>query len=148
MTTQSIVAEYDLPHSVAKVWRALTEPKLVSAWLMTTDISAEVGHKFTFQAQPMGDWDGVVRCEVLEVIPGKRFRYSWVGGKNIPDKYVTALDSVVDWTLTPTTTGGTLLRLEHSGFTAANAMAYEMMGKGWRGHVRERMETLLSEMLG
>ena len=145
MTTQSIIAEYDLPHAPAKVWRALTDPALVSKWLMTTDIAATVGHQFTFRAQPMGDWDGIVRCEVLEVVPLQRFRYSWVGGKNLPEKYVTHLDSVVDWTLTPTATG-TLLRLEHSGFSAANAVAFDMMGKGWRGHVKDRLTSVLAEL--
>jgi uncharacterized protein YndB with AHSA1/START domain len=32
--TQSISMEFDLPHPPAKIWRALTEPELLAAWLM------------------------------------------------------------------------------------------------------------------
>ena len=64
MSTQSIEVDYDLPQSADKVWRVLTEPALLSKWLMTTDIKPELGHKFTFQAQPIpGQWDGRVSCE-------------------------------------------------------------------------------------
>jgi hypothetical protein len=31
---QSIALEYELPHPPAKVWRALTDPALLAAWLM------------------------------------------------------------------------------------------------------------------
>ena len=56
-TKQSIVVDYDLAQSPAKVWRALTEPELVAAWLMPNDLRAEVGHRFTFRAQPMPGGD-------------------------------------------------------------------------------------------
>jgi uncharacterized protein YndB with AHSA1/START domain len=36
--TQSISMEYDLPYPPAKVWRALTEPELLAAWLMLNDM--------------------------------------------------------------------------------------------------------------
>ena len=142
-TTQSIVVEYDLPRPPEKVWRALTEPALVAAWLMASDIRAVVGHRFTFRAQPMPGWDGVVQCEMLAVEPYQRLSYSWRGGSDELDGYGGRLDTVVTWTLTPTKSGGTLLRLEHSGFTARNAFAVENMGKGWRGKVGERIAQLL-----
>jgi len=50
--TQSISLKYDLPHPPAKVWRALTEPELLAAWLMANDMRALVGHRFTFKQQP------------------------------------------------------------------------------------------------
>lgn len=49
------------------------------------------------------------------------------------------LDTEVRWTLAPSASGGTLLRLEHSGFTPANAFALDAMGKGWRGKLAERI---------
>ncbi len=48
--TQSIAMEYDLPHPPAKVWRALTEPELLAAWLMVNNMRPLVGHSFTFKA--------------------------------------------------------------------------------------------------
>mgnify|MGYP002138872653 CR=1 FL=1 len=54
--------------------------------------------------------------------------------------YGGKLDTVVTWTLSPTASGGTKLRLEHSGFTAKNAFAFENMGKGEAQARRELME--------
>ena len=141
--TQSIVVDYDLPRSPEVVWRALTEPALLAKWLMENDINPVVGHRFNFRAQPTPGWDGVVHCEVLEVQPHKLLRYSWKGGSNqIQQGYGSPLDTVVTWTLS-STSFGTRLHLEHSGFTAGNAFAYENMSKGWRGKIAERIEQVL-----
>jgi uncharacterized protein YndB with AHSA1/START domain len=139
--TQSIVVEYDLPRPPEKVWRALTEPELLAAWLMPNDIRPTVGHRFTFRAQPIGGWDGVVQCEVLEAQPYERLVYSWRGGGDAP---AMRLDTRVTWTLAPTASG-TRLRLEHSGFTAANAFAFDSMSKGWRGKLAERIRQVLEQ---
>src|SRR5216684_6808668 len=104
--TRSISLEYDLPHPPAKVWRTLTEPALLAKWVMSNDIEPLVGHRFTFRAEPMPWWDGIVHCEVLEVEPHRRLRYSWRSGGSSP------LDTVVTWTLAPTQSGGTRLALE------------------------------------
>jgi uncharacterized protein YndB with AHSA1/START domain len=143
-TTQSIVVEYELPRPPEKVWRALTEPALLAAWLMENDIRPVVGHRFTLRAQPMPGWDGVVHCEVLEVEPHRRLRYSWRGGSDQLEGYGGRLDTTVTFTLTPTASGGTLLRLEHDGFTPKNAFAFENMGKGWRGKLAQRIEAVLA----
>jgi uncharacterized protein YndB with AHSA1/START domain len=142
--TQSIVVEYDLPESPEKVWRALTEPRLLAAWLMPTDIRPEVGHRFTFQTQPVADWDGVVHCEVLVVEPPTRLRYSWRGGSAQRQGYGHEIDTVVTWTLARRPDGGTLLRLDHDGF-AQGAYAFERMNQGWRGKVAERMSQVLAQ---
>lgn len=140
---QSIVVEYDLPDAPKKVWRALTEPKLLEAWLMSNDIRAEVGHRFQFKAQPVPGWDGTVHCEVLEVLPERRLVYSWRGGSQKLDGYGHELDTVVTWELTATANGGTHLRLEHSGFDP-DSYAFKMMGQGWRGKVAERIGQALA----
>jgi uncharacterized protein YndB with AHSA1/START domain len=49
---ESIVVECDLPEPPEKVWRALTVPELLAAWLMPNDIRAEVGSRFSFQPRP------------------------------------------------------------------------------------------------
>ena len=135
-TNQAITVEYELPYPPAKVWRALTEPELLAAWLMDNNIRPEVGHRFNFKSKPIGNWDGTVHCEVLAVDAPKLFCYSWRGGD---------LDTVLTFTLTPTPSG-TLLILEHDGFELpANAFAFDAMGKGWRGKVRERLIQILTE---
>jgi uncharacterized protein YndB with AHSA1/START domain len=49
--TEQIVVEYSFPQPPAHVWRALTEPELLAAWLMPNDIAPVVGHKFNFRTQ-------------------------------------------------------------------------------------------------
>ena len=122
----NIVVDYDLPGPPAKVWRALTDAKLLASWLMENDLQPVLGYKFEFKAPPIGDWDGTVRCQVLEVIENEKLSYSWRGGSG-----KNALDTVVTWTLTPHG-AGTRLHLEHAGFTEGATFAYTMMGKGWR----------------
>ncbi len=131
------VIDYELAQPPAKVWRVLTEPELLKRWLMDNDIRPVVGHKFTFRAQPQPWWDGIVRCEVLEVDPGRLLRYTWKGG---------ALDTLVTWTLTPSAGGGTVLRLEHSGFTDKDGFAYKGMSEGWGGKIAGRLKELVSTL--
>ncbi len=137
--TQSISVTYDLPQSPPKVWRALTESSLLASWLMPNDIRPVLGHVFTFTAQPMPGWDGIVHCKVLEVEPEKRLRYSWCGGPAS-----SRLETVVAWTLVSTASGGTLLALEHSGFLPSNEFALDGMGRGWQGRIADRLRDALS----
>lgn len=139
--TRTIVVDYPFPQPPAAVWRALTEPALVSRWLMPTDIRPIVGAEFTFKAPAMPGWDGTVRCQVLEVTPPLRLRYSWRGGP--PDH---AIDTTVTWTLTAQPDGGTLLRLEHAGFTEGNAFVLSILDEGWRGRIAERFARTLAEL--
>src|SRR6478609_1777583 len=124
--TKSISQTFELAHAPAKVWRALTDPKLLAEWLMATDMRPVVGKTFTFKAEPTPWWDGIVNCEVLESDPQKRLSYTWRSG---PES--SPLDTVVTWTLTPTQSGGTRLELEHSGFVAGNKFAYNGARSGW-----------------
>lgn len=139
--TQSLSMEYDLPYPPAKVWRALTEPELLAAWLMANDMRPLVGHDFTFKADPTPWWDGVVRCEVLELELHKRLRYSWRSGPAS-----SGLDTVVTWTLTPTASGGTRLALEQSGFLPANRFAFDGALKGWQRMLGEGLTALLARV--
>jgi len=129
--THAIVVEKVVPHSPDKVWRILTTSELIAKWLMPNDFVAAIGHRFTFCTRPMGDWDGVVQCEVLSCEPPRLLSYSWKGGAEANPAYGSRLDSVVTWTLTPVD-GGTHLRMVHDGFVfPGNKIAFEMMGQGW-----------------
>jgi len=141
--TRSIVVERTMPHPPAKVWRALTQSSLIAEWLMPNDFEARLGATFTFRAKPMGNWNGIVHCEVTTFDPPKRLVYTWKGGTVQNAAYGSALDSVVEWTLTPVA-GGTRVRMEHSGFGPHNDSAYSTMSGGWPT-VLERLETVASE---
>ncbi len=129
--TRDIVVEGVLPHAPERVWHALTSAELIGRWLMPNDFVAEVGRRFTFRTKPMGDWDGVVHCEVLELVPREKLVYSWKGGSEKNATYGSVLDTVVTWTLTPVA-GGTYLRMVHAGFRSPdNDFAYDAMSPGW-----------------
>jgi uncharacterized protein YndB with AHSA1/START domain len=132
--TRDIVVEDVLPYPPAKVWKALTTSELIGQWLMPNDFEPVVGKRFTFKTRPIGDWDGVVQCEVLEVVPPSRLVYSWQGGTDSNDattNYASRLDSVVTWTL-QAEGSGTRLRMVHGGFRSPqNDFAYDSMNPGW-----------------
>ena len=115
--TRSVVIEREIPHPPEKIWRALTQPHLLEEWLMKNDFRHVVGHNFRLTA----DW-GAVDCRVQAVEPNKRLSYSWAA---------YGLESIVTWTLTPTSTG-THLRMEQSGFRPDQEQAYQGAKFGWQ----------------
>jgi len=129
--THAIVVEKHLPYAPDKIWRTLTTSELIAKWLMPNDFVPSVGHRFTFRTKPIGDWDGIVHCEVLVCEPPRLLSYSWRGGSDSNAAYGSRLDSVVTWMLTPVD-DGTHLRMVHDGFVfPGNRMAFDMMGPGW-----------------
>jgi uncharacterized protein YndB with AHSA1/START domain len=130
---REIVVEEVLPHAPETIWKTLTAGELTDRWLMkSTGFAAVKGTRFSFQAKPAGESDGIVHCEVLEVVPNERLSYSWRGGDDRNAQYGSNLDTIVTWTLTRVE-GGTRLRLVHSGFVLPkNHTAYWAMGEGWK----------------
>jgi uncharacterized protein YndB with AHSA1/START domain len=127
-TTRSLVIEREMPHPPEKIWRALTQSSLMVEWLMKNDFQPVVGHRFTFRAPPMPNWNGVVECEVLAVEPNSRLSYSWgTSGEDAANGF----KSVVTWTLTPTK-DGVLVRMEQSGFRPEQEQNYQGAKYGWR----------------
>jgi len=127
------------------VWKALTTADLIGRWLMPNDFEAKPGKRFTFKTKPLGNWDGVVHCEVLEVEPKRKLVYSWKGGSDDNVKYGATLDTVVTWTLTPVA-GGTKLRLVHAGFRSpGNDFAFGAMSPGWN-RIVPAIDKLIREM--
>jgi uncharacterized protein YndB with AHSA1/START domain len=124
--TKSIVVERTMPHPPERIWRALTTAPLIAEWLMRNDFQPVVGHRFQFHARPIPGWSGVTNCEVLEVDAPKRLVYSWGDGTESD----SGLKTVVTWTLTQVA-GGTLVRMEHSGFRPQDEGGYKGMGGGW-----------------
>jgi uncharacterized protein YndB with AHSA1/START domain len=120
--TRTLVIEREMAHPPEKIWRALTEGPLMEEWLMTNDFQPVVGHRFTFRANPVPGWNGIIECEVQVVEPHSRLAYSWGA---------LGLGSAVVWTLTPTTSG-THLRMEQSGFGPGQDQAYKGATYGWQ----------------
>ena len=114
--TRSVIVEREIAYPPEKIWRALTQPHLMEEWLMKNDFKPVVGHRFNLRA----DW-GAVDCQVREVEPNKRLSYTWGA---------YGLESVVTWTLTPTSKG-TQLRMEQTGFRPDQEQAYQGAKGGW-----------------
>ena len=146
LDTQDIVVEQIFPHAPEVVWKTLTTPELIGRWLMMTPTGFEPvkGKQFTFQTTPGGVWDGVIHCQVLEVIPNERLVYAWKGGHEGNVGYGSRLDTVVTWTLSRVPKG-TRLRLVHSGFVLPkNDTAFTGMSEGWK-KVAERIGAITAE---
>ena len=134
--TGSLSFEFELPHEPAKVWRALTDPGLLTEWLLPVDdLALEPGAAFRFQAPPQPGWDGVVNCRCREIVPLKMLSWEWVVGD---------IDTVVTFTLEPTAKG-TRLSLVQSGFKSDQKQALGGARYGWK-MMGERLVDLLARM--
>jgi uncharacterized protein YndB with AHSA1/START domain len=132
--TQDIVVEEVFPHAPETIWKTLTTGTLIGRWIemAPTGFEPVEGKHFTFQTRPAGAWDGVIHCQVLEVIPNERFAYSWKGGDEGNVGYGAQLDTVVTFILSRVE-NGTRLRLVHSGFVLPkNDTAFRNMSEGWK----------------
>lgn len=120
--TDSIAFEFDLRHPPEKVWRALTNPTLLSEWLLpVVNQRLESGAEFKFQAPAQPGWDGTVNCRYLEIEKEKKLSWAWVVGD---------IDTVVTFTLQPTD-AGTKLSLVQSGFKPHQKQNFGGARYGW-----------------
>ncbi len=92
--------EVELDATLDKVWRALSDPDLVAAWLAPHTVGAALG--------------GPIDCRVLEAQPERLIRYAWRG-----DGDAGPLKTEILFELTALDEGGVRLRLRHSGFSPA-----------------------------
>lgn len=129
----SINVDQFLPHSPARVWKALTDPELLGRWLMPNTFEPRVGHRFTFDTGPWGE----AQCEVLALESERLLAISWRNA---------GLDTVVTWTLVPEGSGTRVL-VEQSGFDTTDPFqraAYEAMGHGWRVDIARALADVLA----
>ena len=130
--TRTINLTTTYKHPVSKVWKALTDKAALSQWLMPTDFEPVVGHKFQFKTKPQGNFDGIVNCEVLEIVEGKRLSYSWSTGKT--------LRTVVVFELTDKG-NETQLDFQHKGFEGFldRLIARNILAAGWKRKILTRL---------
>lgn len=101
--SETVSLDFELKGPVERVWHALTDSAVLSAWTLfeTDDFKPVVGHKFQFRGKPDSGWTGVVDCEVLSVDAPRQLSYTWVtrvGGSSLHETTVT-------WTLTAADNG-------------------------------------------
>ena len=131
------------PHPIEIVWDYLTKSELLSQWLMENDIQPIAGQEFQFHSKPALaiEFDGIVYCEILEVVPFRQLSYSW---KCSPTNNGYKIDTVVMWTLAPKD-NGTELNLHQTGFKEnENDLFYMAMNNGWTKQAEKLLQNLNS----
>ena len=132
---RSVVVEREFPHAPEKIWRALTQPRLIEEWLMKNDFKPVVGHHFNLRRDPTPDVSVVIDCQVQEIEPNRTLSYSWEA---------FGLESVVTFTLTATNTG-TRLRMEQAGFRPDQQQALKGATASWHGFLAA-LDAVLAKM--
>ena len=105
----AVIGDYDLPHGVELVWRALTTPALLARWLAANDFEPRLGAKF--KVEP-GD-SPTAECEVVEIESGRTLAFTW--------RIDGCAPSVVRFDLAATPQGSAL-RISHTGLPVALAL--------------------------
>jgi len=161
--TRTIKLKTVLPYTEEKVWKALTDSKLLGIWFMENNIEPMQGHYFTFRMKPQKGWDGVTHCEITEIEPPRHIAYTYRGEatgekalacagihSDTADKLTkgifTRLDTVLSFTLEPTC-GGTILHLEHSGYKGLKLVVISfIMQFGWKKQLTKKLPKVLEKM--
>ncbi|HEX4372900.1 MAG TPA: SRPBCC domain-containing protein [Puia sp.] len=140
---RSIKHHFFYSHSPETVWEFLTKAELMSQWLMPNDFEPIADHEFQFKIKPMPqfEFDGIVYCKVLEIVPFKKLSYTWNAG---PGDGKINLDSIVTWTLIAKNNGTELL-LDHSGMMINDGI-YSGMNTGWQQNMK-KIDTLINAAL-
>jgi uncharacterized protein YndB with AHSA1/START domain len=102
---REVTLEVIYPFPPDRVWRALTDSRVLARWLMPNDFQPRLGHQFQFEGKAGGAAIETIDCEVIELQPPSRLSYTWQSS-------VDGVLSVVTWVLEPVAEG-TRLRMEH-----------------------------------
>ena len=132
---KTITIKRRLAHPPQKVWQAFTDRDQLAEWLMPNDFEPKQGATFQFKTKPQGNFDGIVKCEVLEIKPNEKLVLSWNSGD---------LDSEVTVLISPQGEG-TDLTLIHTGFTLATLAARIILSFGWKSLLSRKLPAFLEE---
>src|SRR5690606_24568971 len=99
-----LMVECELDAAPGKVWRALTVPDFLTAWLLPGAGATLLDDALTLDGSRHG-LSARIACTVLEAEPERRLRMSW--------EEADATTTVVTFELQPTVRGGTALRVRH-----------------------------------
>ena len=126
--TRSIKLTTTLDAPIAAVWEALTNKTAMREWLMPCDIEPVVGHQFQFRTQSYPGFDGIVHCEILEVVEKELLSFKWSGG--------TLKNTIVTFQL-KAEGDQTILDFEHRGFEGLlnRIIIRNLLSNGWKSQI-------------
>ncbi len=139
MENQLLIIEQEFNAPLELVWRAITEKALMKKWYFDiSDFKPEVG--FTFQFEGGTENKRYLHlCEVLEVVPLKKLKYSWKYEGYTGLSFVTFELSPID--------EKTKVKLTHEGletFTNPDFRRENFVG-GWNYLIRESLKEFLEK---
>jgi uncharacterized protein YndB with AHSA1/START domain len=137
MDNKVLIIEQEFKAPIELVWRAITETELMKKWYFDiSDFKPEVGCKFHFEGGEECK-RYMHLCEVLEVIPLKKLKYSWKYEGYTGLSFVSfELESLGE---------KTKLKLTHEGietFTEPDFMRENFLG-GWKYLILESLKDYL-----
>ena len=137
MENKPLIIEQEYKAPIDLVWRAITEKELMKKWYFDIpDFKPEVGCTFHFEGGKE-DKRYVHLCEVLEMIPNKRLKYSW--------KY-EGYDGISFVTFELSSVGeNTKVKLIHEGLETFNNPDFirENFVGGWNYLINESLKEFL-----
>ncbi len=137
--SETVLLNYEIKSPIERVWHALTDPATLSQWMFfeTDDFQPLVGFRFQFRGRADSGWNGVVDCEVLEVLAPYRLSYSWATEGPRGRHQTTVL-----WILEESGSGVTHLQMEQSGFDSAAKQEIGGARYGWAHQLKQLQELL------
>ena len=120
---------------VSRVWDALATSEGLASWLMRNDFQPIMGTRFTFRAEPQGDWNGVVECEVTYADEPYRLAFTWSEAPNLAPTLVTFELHERD--------GQTEVCLVHSGREHLPDKYTSVLDEGWGCNMLRRLAALI-----
>ena len=138
--TDVIKKEHVFPHSIDKVWNAISKAEEISTWFIKADFKAEEGYQYTFNA---GEEHGCTQItgEVKAASPYTLI-YTWIVQN-------TDTETTVKWELEEAPEG-TKLCLEHSGisqYPGESAVSFfTSFDGGWDNCINELTSYLSKEV--
>lgn len=121
--------EFELDHSIERVWEALTDSELLTEWLFPNDMEPTERARFSFDVPPEEGLGSRIDCEVRHVEPFRSISYTWSISDNPKDG---SEDGLVIFDLQVMPLDRTRLRIRHTTVSSTTT-SIEASAAGLRG---------------
>jgi uncharacterized protein YndB with AHSA1/START domain len=138
MTTklEPIRLAVETPAEPDEAWDALTDPDRIAEWFTEASPLGRPG-----DAYRLDFGDSLVEGEIVSLDPGRSFAHTWTWQGD-----ETAEPTLVTWTVEARPGGGTVIILEHGGWTEAGLDdAVREDHRGYWAAYLEELEALLAD---